>query len=154
MARAYYPVGSDFKPWTPDLVGALGADFSGMSYKSYDSAKDWDTYTESGVYYVAQSDAFSEDLNQPKGAYTYGILITFSNGANVTQLYIANQINNMWYRQRWGADNAYCGWNNMITNNNISSQSVNYANSTNYANSCGTANYVVWSNASGIPENN
>lgn len=25
MARAYYPVGSDFKPWTPDLVGALGA---------------------------------------------------------------------------------------------------------------------------------
>lgn len=41
----------------------------------------------------------------------------------------------------------------MITNNSIGSQSVNYATSANYANSCGTANYVVWSNAAGVPEN-
>ena len=40
-----------------------------------------------------------------------------------------------------------------VDNTADAEKNVKYATSANYANSCGTANYMVWSNASGVPEN-
>ena len=141
MAKAYYPSGNTYTEWTPDMVGALGANFSDMSYKGYDGKTDWDKL-DSGIYYIGQT-SFSADLHQPVGAYSYGILLVFSNnGSNLTQVYIAHSNSQFWYRQRWSSRNSFCDWNCMITNINIGSQSVNYAssaNSANYATKAGSA---------------
>lgn len=144
MAKAYYPTSnSSYTEWTPDMVGALGANFAGMSYKSYDEKTDWNKLT-AGIYYVSDNDSFSADLHQPVGAYPYGILLVFSNnGSNITQVYIAHSDGNFWYRQRWSSRNEFCSWNKMITNTNIGEQSVNYANSSNYANYCNNERSVV-----------
>lgn len=143
MAKAYYPTGNgSYTEWTPDMVGALGANFAGMSYKDYDGKTDWDKLT-AGIYYVGQT-SFSVDLHQPAGAYPYGILLVFSNkgGDNLTQIYMAHY-DQFWYRQRWSSSNDFCSWNRMITNMNIGSQSVNYASSSNYANYCNNERSVV-----------
>lgn len=139
MAKAYYPTGNgSYTEWTPDMVGALGANFAGMSYKGYDGKTDWNKLA-AGIYYIGQT-SFSADLHQPVGAYSYGILLVFSNnGNNLTQVYIAHSDNQFWYRQRWSSSNDFCSWNRMITNRDIGSQSVNYANSSNYANSAGSS---------------
>ena len=138
MAKAYYPSGGSFKEWTPDMVGALGANFAGMSYKGYDGKTDWNKLT-AGIYYIGQA-SFSADLHQPVGAYSYGILLVFSNnGNNLTQVYIAHSNNQFWYRQRWSSSNNFCSWNRMITNIDIGSQSVNYANSAGNASSASYA---------------
>ena len=139
MAKAYYPTGNDsYTEWTPDMVGALGANFAGMSYKGYDGKTDWNKLA-AGIYYIGQT-SFSADLHQPVGAYSYGILLVFSNnGNNLTQVYIAHSDNQFWYRQRWSSRNDFCSWNRMITNRDIGSQSVNYANSSNYATKAGSA---------------
>lgn len=139
MAKAYYPTGNgSYTEWTPNMVGALGANFAGMSYKGYDGKTDWDKLT-AGIYYIGQG-PFSADLHQPVGAYPYGILLVFSNnGNNLTQVYIAHSDNQFWYRQRWSSSNSFCNWNRMITNIDIGSQSVNYANSSNYATKAGSA---------------
>lgn len=140
MAEAYYPTDNgSYTKWTPDMVGALGANFEGMSYKDYDGKTDWNELT-AGIYYIGQASSFSADLHQPVEAYTYGILLVFSNnGNNFTQIYIAHADDNFWYRQRWTYDNEFCSWNKMITNTSIGGQSVNYANSSNYANSAGSS---------------
>lgn len=116
------------------MVGALGANFAGMSYKGYDGKTDWNKLA-AGIYYIGQI-SFSADLHQPVGAYSYGILLVFSNnGNNLTQVYIAHSDNQFWYRQRWSSSNDFCSWNRMITNIDIGYQSVNYANSAGSANS-------------------
>lgn len=133
MAKAYYPSGNTYTEWTPDMVGALGANFSDMSYKGYDGKTDWDKL-DSGIYYIGQT-SFSADLHQPVGAYSYGILLVFSNnGNNLTQVYIAHSNSQFWYRQRWSSSNGFCDWNCMITNINIGSQSVKYATTAGSAN--------------------
>lgn len=138
MAKAYYPSNGGFSEWTPDMVNALRTDFNGMSYKGYDGVTDWDDL-DAGIYYIGLT-SFKDELHQPSGAYSYGILIVFSNSKNnITQIYIAHSDNNFWYRQRWSSSNRFCHWNCMVTNNNIGSQSVNYANSSNYATKAGSA---------------
>lgn len=143
MAKAYYPTSDgSYTEWTPDMVGALGADFAGMSYKVCDSKADWNELA-AGIYHIGQ-DSFSADLHQPVDAYPYGILLVFSNnGSNLTQIYIAHYNNQFWYRQRWSTFNVFCDWNRMITNLEIGSQSVNYANTSNYANYCNNERSVV-----------
>ena len=55
MAEAYYPTGNgSYTKWTPDMVGALGANFEGMSYKGCDSQTDWNTLA-AGIYYIGQT---------------------------------------------------------------------------------------------------
>lgn len=145
MSKAYYPTGNgSYTEWTPDMVGALGANFEGMSYKKCDSKTDWDKLS-AGIYYIGQ-DSFSTDLHQPPEAYPYGILLVFSNNGNsnnLTQVYMGHSNNQFWYRQRWSSVNVFCNWNRMITNIDIGSQSVNYANSSNYANYCNNERSVV-----------
>lgn len=144
MAKAYYPSGGSFKEWTPDMVGALGANFAGMSYKSYDGKTDWNKLS-AGIYYIGQT-SFSYDLHQPVEAYPYGILLVLSNNSNnITQIYIAHSNSNFWYRQRWSSSNNFCSWNRMVTNIDIGFQSVDYANR------AGSANRVSWSNVSDKP---
>lgn len=143
MAKAYYPTGNgSYTEWTPDMVGALGANFEGMSYKSYDGKTDWDTLT-AGIYYIGQT-SLSADLHQPVGAYPYGILLVFSdNGNNLTQIYIAHYHGDFWFRQRWASRNDFSVWNQVITGTNIGRQSVDSANSSNYANYCNNERSVV-----------
>ena len=138
MAKAYYPNNGGFSEWTPDMVNALRTDFDGMSYKHYDGVTDWDNLG-AGIYYIGLS-SFKDELHHPTpGAYSYGILIVFSNGNNITQVYIAHSNNQFWYREKWSSSNAFSDWNRMITNNDIGSQSVNYANSSSYATKAGSA---------------
>lgn len=145
MAKAYYPTGNgSYTEWTPNMVGALGANFAGMSYKGYDGKTDWDKL-DAGIYYIGLK-SFSADLHQPVGAYTYGILLVFSNKGNnnnLTQIYMSHMDGDFWYRQRWSSMNAFCNWTKMITSANIGKQSVNYADSSNYANYCNNERSVV-----------
>lgn len=54
MAKAYYPTGNgSYTEWTPDMVGALGANFTCMSYKVCDSKTDWNKLA-AGIYYIGQ----------------------------------------------------------------------------------------------------
>lgn len=136
---------------TPDLVGALGSSFESMSYKSYSSTTDWNTYT-AGIYYVAQSTSFSSDYNQPVGAYPYGILIVFSNnGNNLTNLYIAHSTGHMWFRERWSSSNDFSSWTKVITNADIGNQSVNYANSAGSSSTSVTAANVGRNTDTSVP---
>lgn len=151
MAKAYYPSGNTYKEWTPDMVGALGSSFSNMSYKGYDGKTDWDKL-DAGIYYIGLS-SFSDDLHQPHGAYSYGILLVFASKGNITQIYIAHSNNNLWYRQRWSSSNAFCAWNCAITNNSIGSQSVNYANSSGSSSTSTTAAHLGRSGDVNLPMN-
>lgn len=145
MAKAYYPTGNgSYTEWTPDMVGALGSSFSNMLYKTYDGETDWNVL-DSGIYYI-RCGTFSNELHQPVGAYSYGVLLCFTDNSyfnNITQIYIGHSNNNLWYRQRWQDSNNFTDWNCMVTNINIGAQSVNYANSSNYANYCNNERSVV-----------
>lgn len=152
MAKAYYPFNNTYKEWTPDMVGALGANFAGMSYMRYDGTTDWNSLA-AGIYYIGLASSFSADLHQPVGAYPYGILLVFSDYGNITQVYIAHSNNQFWYRQRWSSHNDFCSWNRMITNLDIGAQSVNYANSSNHANSASNANLAKYATKAGSADN-
>lgn len=127
MSVAYYNNGGSFKKCTPDLVGALGSSFNNMSYASLDKTVDWNSLT-SGIYYIGWS-SWPSNKNCPTDAYSWGILICFTGGSgNITQIYIAHYDSHFWWRERWSSPNSFTSWNQMITNKNIGSQSVNYAN--------------------------
>lgn len=81
-----------------------------LAYRgSVGATADWDTIG-AGVWTVGQSAAFSETYNQPVGAYTYGTLIVNSNGSNVSQVYIAHQNGQMWFRDRFSSTNDFSAW--------------------------------------------
>lgn len=81
-----------------------------LAYRgSVGETADWDTIG-AGVWTVGQSAAFSETYNQPVGAYTYGTLIVNSNGSNVSQVYIAHQNGQMWFRDRFSSTNDFSAW--------------------------------------------
>lgn len=139
MSKAYYNNGGSFKECTPDLVGALGSSFNNMSYVSLSNTADWNSLT-SGIYYVGWS-SWPSNKNCPTDAYPYGILICFTGGSgNITQVYIAHNDSQFWWRERWSSSNGFTNWNQMITNKNIGSQSVNYATSSGVATSANKLN--------------
>lgn len=139
MSVAYYNNGGSFKKCTPDLVGALGSSFNNMSYASLDNTVDWNSLT-SGIYYIGWS-SWPSNKNCPTGAYSYGILICFTGGGgNITQIYIAHSDTHFWWRERWSSSSSFTSWNQMITNKNIGSQSVNYATSAGSATSANKLN--------------
>lgn len=81
-----------------------------LAYRgSVGETADWDTIG-AGVWTVGQSAAFSATYHQPVGAYTYGTLIVNSNGSNVSQVYIAHQNGQMWFRDRFSSTNDFSAW--------------------------------------------
>ena len=68
---------------------------------------DWNLITQMGLYKILNPNDFTESLNQPVGAYTYGGLNVFENSGFVTQWYTPHHGESVYIRAKFGSDD----WN-------------------------------------------
>lgn len=100
---------TDWTVWTrlTTSVDAIAWN-KGMLVRSAELVGDWNLAIDMGTYRVAYAGTFGL-LNQPYGAYPYGILNVFASEASVVQMYIPHTDEGIYIRSKFGATD-WTGW--------------------------------------------